>query len=176
MTPSLPGRPSRAADASSTAWPGTQERPSPDTVLPPTPSSITLPEGGGRSPSRRGSSLGSARNARGFAFAFRRSHRLVHPSCWAGTIGELDRNAKAGQMPRADTSASKRPLLRWPPGRGAIAPGTGHGYLDRKCPCRPERRRLLARPGRGQGRRAPSGRPGRRWSAVLGSKRVRHGG
>ena len=182
MTPSLPGRPSREADASSTARPGTQDRTSPDAVLPQTPPSITLPEAGGRSPARWGISPGSVRNAKGITFVCRRSHRLVHRSCRVGATGEPARSTKAGQIPRAETSAcnetsaSKRPLLRWPPRGRAIAPGTWHGCLYRKRPCRPGRRRQAARPGRGQGRQAPSGRPGRLWPAALGSKLVRHGG
>ena len=176
MTPSLPGRPSREADASSTARSGTQDRTSPDAVLPQTPLSITLPEGGGRSPTPWGISSGSAWNATGFTLVFRRSHRLVHPGYRVSATGELDRSAKAGQIPRAETSARKRPLLRWPPRGRAIAPGTWHGCLYRKRPCRPGRRRQAARPGRGQGRQAPSGRPGRLWPAALGSKLVRHGG
>jgi hypothetical protein len=55
-----------------------------------------------------------------------------------------------------------------------IAPG--HVVHRQRYPCRPERRRPLARPGRSQGCRPPSGRPGCQGSAALGSKVVRHGG
>lgn len=102
---------------------------------------------------------------------------LAHLSNWADTTRERDKSAKAGQMPRADTSADKRPLLRWPPRGRPIAPGTTYGHLGREGPCLSERRRwLLARPGRGQGCRQPPGGTCRRWPAALGSKVVRHGG